>query len=209
MTQALITAKNLAVRFDNKTVFENVSFTIDQGDFFCIEGPNGAGKTTLLKVITHDLTPSAGTLDSKINDSDMGYVPQFRNIPEDFPLSARSFVELKLYKRIWPWFSHVERAEVTQALASSHLTNKQNLRVGQMSGGEKQRAYLAQAIVSHPKLLILDEPTASLDVEAKYKVMDVVQELNKKGTTVIFISHDPDLLKKYGTKRIELAGEAE
>ena len=73
-----------------------------------------------------------------------------------------------------------------------------------MSGGEKQRVYLAQAIVNQPQLLILDEPTASLDVQAKYEVMDVVQELNTQGTTVIFISHDPQLIKKYGTKTLQL-----
>ncbi|MBA1394508.1 ATP-binding cassette domain-containing protein, partial [Lactobacillus sp. XV13L] len=170
----------------------------------CIVGPNGSGKTTLLRVILDELTPTAGKIQRYLTNDQIGYIPQFRNIETDFPLSAQAFVELKLQQRFWPWLSYGERQQVHQALGAAHLIAKKNLRLGQMSGGEKQRAYLAQAIVNQPQLLILDEPTASLDVAAKYEVMNVVQSLNRQGTTVIFITHDPQLLEKYGTKTLQL-----
>lgn len=203
-TSNLITAHDLEVKFDSQVIFQNVDFQVQKGDFFCIVGPNGSGKTTLLRVILKEIVPTLGTIQCALAKSQIGYVPQFRNLETDFPLDAAAFIELKLTQKWWPWLTAQEHDQVQAALRATHLDNKRTTRVGQMSGGEKQRVYLAQAIVNQPQLLILDEPTASLDVQAKYEVMDVVQELNTQGTTVIFISHDPQLIKKYGTKTLQL-----
>lgn len=203
-TSNLITAHDLEVKFDSQVIFQNVDFQVQKGDFFCIVGPNGSGKTTLLRVILKEIVPTLGTIQCALAKSQIGYVPQFRNLETDFPLDAAAFIELKLTQKRWPWLTAPEHNQVQAALKATHLDNKRTTRVGQMSGGEKQRVYLAQAIVNQPQLLILDEPTASLDVQAKYEVMDVVQELNTQGTTVIFISHDPQLIKKYGTKTLQL-----
>ena len=203
-TSNLITAHDLEVKFDSQVIFQNVDFQVQKGDFFCIVGPNGSGKTTLLRVILKEIVPTWGTIQCALSKSQIGYVPQFRNLEIDFPLDAAAFIELKLTQKRWPWLTAPEHNQVQAALKATHLDNKRTTRVGQMSGGEKQRVYLAQAIVNQPQLLILDEPTASLDVQAKYEVMDVVQELNTQGTTVIFISHDPQLIKKYGTKTLQL-----
>lgn len=203
-TSNLITAHDLEVKFDSQVIFQNVDFQVQKGDFFCIVGPNGSGKTTLLRVILKEIVPTWGTIQCALSKSQIGYVPQFRNLEIDFPLDAAAFIELKLTQKRWPWLTAQEHNQVQAALKATHLDNKRTTRVGQMSGGEKQRVYLAQAIVNQPQLLILDEPTASLDVQAKYEVMDVVQELNTQGTTVIFISHDPQLIKKYGTKTLQL-----
>ena len=203
-TSNLITAHDLEVKFDSQVIFQNVDFQVQKGDFFCIVGPNGSGKTTLLRVILKEIVPTWGTIQCALSKSQIGYVPQFRNLETDFPLDAAAFIELKLTQKWWPWLTAQEYDQVQAALRATHLDNKRTTRVGQMSGGEKQRVYLAQAIVNQPQLLILDEPTASLDVQAKYEVMDVVQELNTQGTTVIFISHDPQLIKKYGTKTLQL-----
>ncbi|UQS81964.1 ATP-binding cassette domain-containing protein [Bombilactobacillus folatiphilus] len=207
MNKILIQATDLSMKFEQKIIFQKLSFAIRQGDFFCILGPNGSGKTTLLRIILQQLTPTSGTLKSVVSLRQMGYVPQFRNLDADYPLSAKAFVALKLSHSLRPWLNRQEKDRVQQALAKTHLTAKQNLRLGQMSGGEKQHSYLAQAIVDQPQLLILDEPTASLDEQAKFEVMDVVQELNQQGTTVIFITHDPELLQRYGnSQRLILPG---
>lgn len=203
-TSNLITVHDLEVKFDSQIIFQNMDFQVQKGDFFCIVGPNGSGKTTLLRVILKEIVPTLGTIQCTLSKSQIGYVPQFRNLETDFPLDAAAFVELKLTQKCWPWLTAKEYDQVQAALRVTHLDNKRTTRIGQMSGGEKQRVYLAQAIVNQPQLLILDEPTASLDVQAKYEVMDVVQELNTQGTTVIFISHDPQLIKKYGTKTLQL-----
>ncbi|UQS83131.1 ATP-binding cassette domain-containing protein [Bombilactobacillus thymidiniphilus] len=169
-------------------------------------GPNGSGKTTLLKILLGQLTPTSGQVQRQVDNSKIGYVPQFRNLDIEYPLSARSFVALKLSHSLIPWLSRSERQLVQNSLAQVHLTSKSSFRVGQMSGGEKQRAYLAQAIVNQPEILILDEPTASLDEHAKFLVMDVVQELNDRGTTVILISHDSSVLQRFGKHKLELTG---
>lgn len=205
----LIKAHDLMVKFDQQVVFQKLNFSINRGDFFCIVGPNGSGKTTLLRVILEELAPTSGELQRYLTSKQIGYVPQFRNLETDFPLSAQAFVELKLIQKPWPWLTTTEKTQVQQALSKTHLTAKKDWRIGQMSGGEKQRVYLAQAIVNQPQLLILDEPTASLDVQAKYEIMDVVQELNQQGTTIIFITHDPQLLEKYGTKTLHLGEEGQ
>ncbi|WP_260523916.1 metal ABC transporter ATP-binding protein [Bombilactobacillus thymidiniphilus] len=194
------------MRFDQHLIFENISFEVLQGDFFCIVGPNGSGKTTLLKILLGQLTPTSGQVQRQVDNSKIGYVPQFRNLDIEYPLSARSFVALKLSHSLIPWLSRSERQLVQNSLAQVHLTSKSSFRVGQMSGGEKQRAYLAQAIVNQPEILILDEPTASLDEHAKFLVMDVVQELNDRGTTVILISHDSSVLQRFGKHKLELTG---
>ena len=197
-TPILIQAQNLRMQFDQQIVFQEVSFQIRQGEFFCIVGPNGSGKTPLIRLILGQMQPTAGQITRNLALDQMGYMPQFRNIATDYPLSTQAFVALKLIHNWQPWLTKTEKEQVATALQATRL--------GRMSGGEKQRVYLAQAIVNQPQLLILDEPTASLDVHAKFQVMDVVQELNRAQTTVVFISHDPDLLAHYGTQQLDLTG---
>ncbi|NVY96397.1 ATP-binding cassette domain-containing protein [Lactobacillus sp. DCY120] len=200
----LIQANQLQMKFGNQLVFQQVSFQVQRGDFFSIVGPNGAGKTTLLRLILGQLKPTQGHLHLNLALQKMGYVPQFRNLDSEYPLSAQAFVELKLTHSYWPWLTASEKKQVAQALTAVHLQNQVRARVGRMSGGEKQRVYLAQALVAEPELLILDEPTASLDTQAKLEVMDVVAELNQRGTTVILITHDEALLARYSTKKLVL-----
>lgn len=205
-TPILIQAQNLRMQFDQQIVFQEVSFQIRQGDFFCIVGPNGSGKTTLIRLILGQMQPTVGQITRHLALDQMGYMPQFRNIATDYPLSTQAFVALKLIHNWQPWLTKTEKEQVATALQATRIWDKRKARLGRMSGGEKQRVYLAQAIVNQPQLLILDEPTASLDVYAKFQVMDVVQELNRAQTTVVFISHDPDLLAHYGTQQLDLTG---
>ena len=205
-TPILIQAQNLRMQFDQQIVFQEVSFQIRQGDFFCIVGPNGSGKTTLIRLILGQIQPTAGQIKRKLALDQMVYMPQFLNIATDYPLSTQAFVALKLIYNWQPWLTKTEKEQVATALQATRIWDKRKARLGRMSGGEKQRVYLAQAIVNQPQLLILDEPTASLDVHAKFQVMDVVQELNRAQTTVVFISHDPDLLAHYGTQQLDLTG---
>jgi zinc/manganese transport system ATP-binding protein len=130
----------------------------------------------------------------------IGYVPQFRNVDIDYPLSVRNFVSLNLLHNWRPWLSRKERSRVKRVLKQADLEQIADRPLGLASGGEKQRAYLAQALLNRPQLLILDESTASLDNEMKFELLDLVSRFQQNGLTVIFITHDMDLAQRYGTR---------
>lgn len=198
----MIEAKNLTKRFGNQLVFQDVNFKINQGDFLSLIGPNGSGKTTLVKILMGLEPKTSGELKLDHKQT-IGYVPQFRNVDNDYPLSIEAFIRLNLKFTL----SSTKRREndrlIQEILEKTGLTDLKDRPLGLASGGEKQKAYLAQALLNNPKILILDESTASLDVEVKMQLMDLVAELNKKyQLTVIFITHDYELTKKYTTKAL-------
>jgi ABC-type Mn/Zn transport systems, ATPase component len=196
----VIEAKNLTKKFGKQLVFENVNFKINDGEFISLVGANGSGKTTLVKILMGLEKKTSGEIiiDKK---QTIGYVPQFRNIDLDYPLDIEQFIRLNLKMTLSPTKRRQNNELVQNILKRTHLTNLKGRPLGLASGGEKQKAYLAQSLLNDPKILILDESTASLDVEVKVQLMDLVQELNKKDNlTVIFITHDYELSQKY-TKR--------
>jgi ABC-type Mn/Zn transport systems, ATPase component len=198
----LIEAKNLTKRFGSQLVFQDVNFKINQGDFLSLIGPNGSGKTTLVKILMGLEPKTSGELNFDHKQT-IGYVPQFRNIDNDYPLSIEAFIRLNLKFTLSPTKRHENDQLIQEILEKTGLTDLKDRPLGLASGGEKQKAYLAQALLNDPKILILDESTASLDVEVKMQLMDLVAELNKKyQLTVIFITHDYELTKKYTTKAL-------
>ncbi|GKQ43473.1 ABC transporter ATP-binding protein [Companilactobacillus sp. RD055328] len=192
---------NLSKAFPDKTLFKNVNFTLEDGDFLSIIGKNGTGKTTLVKILMGLEKPTSGHIKFNKSKLKFGYVPQFRNIETDYPLSIQSFVELNLKKTGFIFKNKKDRLRLRDALQKTGLWDLRGLRLGLASGGEKQKAYLAQAIVNNPDVLILDESTASLDGSAKEKLMELVKSLNEEqGLTIIFVTHDYLLAKKFAHK---------
>lgn len=207
MTEPIINVNNLTVRFPEKTVFSDVNVQINRGQFLSIVGDNGAGKTTLLRTLLGQLKPSGGKVEVHPSRKELkiGYVPQFRNIDSDYPLSLRNFVALGLTKHIMPWLLPKEQHQLDAILKETELTHLAGTRLGTASGGEKQKAYLAQALVEQPDLLILDESTASLDNVMKYELLDLVAHYQKQhNLTVIFVTHDLPLAKRYSTDYLML-----
>ncbi|GEO65397.1 metal ABC transporter ATP-binding protein [Companilactobacillus nantensis] len=197
----MIEAKNLSKSFGKQLIFKDLNFTINDGDFVSLIGPNGSGKTTLVKIMMGLEKKTSGVL--KIDKQTIGYVPQFRNIDIDYPLNIEQFVRLNLKFTLSPAKRRQDNATIEKILEKTKLTNLKDRPLGLASGGEKQKAYLAQALLNDPKILILDESTASLDVEVKMQLMDLVEELNHKyNLTVIFITHDYELTKKYTSRAL-------
>lgn len=193
MEKTALTVKDLSMQFEDKLVFKNVNFTLAKGSMTALLGANGTGKTTLIRILMGILHPTEGKVIFS-PDTKIGYVPQFRNLEADYPLSIRSFIELNT-----PLFKTSKvKQRVNRILKETNLTEIQNTRMGEASGGQKQRAYLAQALISNPNFIILDEATASLDPSAKEELMSLIKHLNEEhGITVLFTTHDIPLARKY------------
>lgn len=200
---AVVSVEDLNVAYGNHQVISELSFTVNEGDFMVVIGENGVGKTTLVRALLGLLKPRSGEIDIPASTK-IGYVPQFRNIDEEYPLSIRDFVSLNSGKGIVPWLSKKERARVDRMIRMTDLTAIADRPLGLASGGEKQRAYLAQALLQSPQLLILDESTASLDNEMKYELLDLVTRFQQDDLSVMFITHDWDLARHFGTRFLQM-----
>lgn len=200
---AVVSVEDLNVAYGNHQVISDLSFTVNEGDFMVVIGENGVGKTTLVRALLGLIKPHSGEIDVPASNL-IGYVPQFRNIDEEYPLSIRDFVSLNVKKTGFPWLSKKERAKVDRMIRMTDLTAIADRPLGLASGGEKQRAYLAQALLCSPKLLILDESTASLDNEMKYELLDLVTRFQQENLSVMFITHDWDLARHFGTRYLQM-----
>lgn len=189
----ILEVENLSMRFDKKPVFTNLNFNLKKGSMTALLGPNGTGKTTLINILMNMLVPTTGSFQFA-KDARLGYVPQFRNIDAEYPLSIEAFIGLNapLIKN-----SEIKNAIKTQ-LEETNLYDIKNTRLGEASGGQKQRSYLAQALLDNPNMIILDEATASLDPMAKDELMRLIKHLNEKhNITVLFVTHDVPLAMRY------------
>lgn len=203
---AVVTVDDLTIAYGSHQVINDLSFTVNDGDFLVVVGENGVGKTTLVRSLLGFLKPKKGAI-SIPRGMKVGYVPQFRNIDAEYPLSIRDFVALNTTPRMVPWLSKRERNRVDRMIRENNLTKIADRPLGLASGGEKQRAYLAQALLPDPNLLILDESTASLDNEMKYELLDLVTRFQQDGLSVMFITHDWELAKKYGTRFLHMTAD--
>lgn len=184
---------DLSMKFDDQEIFKKLNFSLETGSMTALLGPNGAGKTTLVRTLMGMLSPSHGYFELADNVK-VGYVPQFRNIDPEYPLSIKSFIELNTPF----WKSQKVKDQVNHILQETHLKGLADIRMGEASGGQKQRAYLAQALLDQPNFIILDEATASLDPKAKEELMSLIAHLNHEHKmTVLFVTHDIPLAKRY------------
>lgn len=189
----ILEVNNLSMSFDKKMVFSDINFKLKRGSMTALLGPNGTGKTTLINILMQLHTPTKGSF-RFAQDTKLGYVPQFRNIDAEYPLSIAAFVGLNA-----PLFKTGKTKQaINKQLVEANLADIKNVRMGEASGGQKQRAYLAQALLDNPNMIILDEATASLDPTAKDELMSLIKHLNQKhAITVLFVTHDVPLARKY------------
>jgi zinc/manganese transport system ATP-binding protein len=195
----LLTLDNVGVRLGGRQVLCDVSFSVRKGEFTGIIGPNGAGKTTLLRVILGLIEPSGGQVlidghpvNSK-NKAAIGYVPQKLVIDPDMPLRARDVVALGLdgHRLGFAFPSRQRRELVEAALDDVGAAKYANARVGELSGGEQQRVLIAHALISRPKLLLLDEPLANLDIRSEQEIVAVLGRLAREQKIAVLLSaHD-------------------
>ncbi len=195
----LLRLEGIGVRLGGRPVLSDVTFSLGKGEFTGIIGPNGAGKTTLLRVILGLVEPSGGQvlvdgepLHHK-NRAAIGYVPQKLVIDPDMPLRARDVVSLGLdgHRLGFGFPSRQRRALVEAALADVGADGYADARVGELSGGEQQRVLIAHALISRPRLLLLDEPLANLDLRSEQEIVAVLAKLARAHEISVLLSaHD-------------------
>ncbi len=198
MEKPLVQIKEIDAAYQRKTVLQNVSLSINDRDFIGIIGPNGGGKTTLVKIILGLMKPVKGTVEYALDRSEIGYLPQGSRLDEQFPISIREVIASGLEHglRIGRKTEAKEKESIEFALEKVGLKSLQSRSIGELSGGELQRTMLARAIVSSPRLLILDEPDTHVDNRFEMELYGLLKELNEH-MTILLISHDIGTISPY------------
>lgn len=192
-----ITIEGLSFSYGRTPVLEEVSLSVAEGDFVSVVGPNGGGKTTLLRLLLGLLEPSRGTVrifghrpaESRPR---LGYMPQAARFDPLFPVSVMDLVlmgRLRQGRPLGP-FRGPDRRAAERALEEVSLLDLRRQPLSSLSGGQQQRALIARALACQPDLLLLDEPTSSLDLRSEGELYTLLQELNRR-MTVVVVSHDP------------------
>jgi len=198
VTGDLLRLEGIGVRLGGRQILGDVSFGIRPGEFTGLIGPNGAGKTTLLRVILGLQAPSSGRVliqgsERPRRGSLIGYVPQKLVIDPDMPLRARDVVSLGLdgHRLGFSFPSRHRRDQVREALRAVGADRYADARVGELSGGEQQRVLIAHALISRPRLLLLDEPLANLDLRSEQEIVALLGRLAHEQEIAVLISaHD-------------------
>ncbi len=206
MRPPVIACDQLSVDLGGVRVLENVTLSVGEGDFLGLVGPNGGGKTTLLRVILGLENASAGSVRvfgglPGSFPGRIGYVPQRLFFDREFPISVRDLVLMGRLskKKLFQHYNTLDRTRVDEAIHAAGLERLIERRIGDLSGGELQRALIARALAGEPELLLLDEPTASIDPQMKTTIYDLIEQL-KERLTIVLVTHDTALIGRYVTK---------
>ena len=192
---SIIEVKNVTKRFNDKLVLDNVSYEVNKGEIFGFIGPNGAGKSTLINIMTSLLIPDSGTvkicgydiLEEPINAKEcIGYVPQDISLIEDLT----AYDNLEFFGALYGLKGKELKERIKEALEVTGLGDRKKEKVKKFSGGMKRRLNIAAAIMHHPKVLIMDEPTVGVDPQSRNHIFNFTKNICKEwGTTVIYTSH--------------------
>ncbi|RXK11729.1 ABC transporter [Halarcobacter mediterraneus] len=194
----IIEIENLFFSYDKQYILEDINLNISNDDFLAIIGPNGGGKSTLLKLILNILNFNKGKIKKHLKKDEIGYVPQNTNLNIDFPITALEVVlmgHISKKKKLFG-YSKEDISCAMQSLKQVSMESFANKKIGDLSGGERQRVFIARALCSNPKLMLLDEPTASIDVKGQNEIYELLKDLNKS-ISIVVVSHDISVLLNY------------
>ena len=208
--------KDVWKTYDNGIkAINGIDISIDKGEFVYIVGPSGAGKSTFMRMMYREEKPTSGKI--VINGKDVGklknkYIPKLRReigvVFQDFKLLPR----LTVYENVAFALEVIEeskantRKRVMETLSLVNLKNKARFLPDELSGGEQQRVSIARAIVNNPHILLTDEPTGNLDPETAWGIMDLLDQINNRGTTVIMATHNKDIVNTFRKRVIAIDG---
>jgi len=197
MKKSAISIKKLSVRYGQNVALKKIDLEVKKGDFLGIIGPNGGGKSTLLKAISGLVEPFEGKIlvcgqPHYLRNTKIGYVPQFAAMDKQFPISVAEVVLTgRLPNKFLPFYRYTKKdseiaLQMLDDVGISHLSGR---RVSQLSGGEFQKMLIARALARQPEILLLDEPTASVDAASRKQIFALLDKLNSH-LTIIFVTHD-------------------
>ena len=200
---AYLAAENVTLGYDAHAVAENISFSVEKGDYLCIVGENGSGKTTLMRTILHLMEPLSGKIEisDEIGHGGIGYLPQQTSIQRDFPASVKEVVlsgcQANREKKFF--YTREDRARAERSMERMGISDLALRCYRELSGGQQQRVLLARALCATEKLLLLDEPVAGLDPKVTAEMYELIRGLNEDGVTIIMISHDIDAAVRFAS----------
>jgi ABC-type Mn2+/Zn2+ transport system ATPase subunit len=189
----------VSLAYDRIPVVENASFRIEPGAFAGIVGPSGAGKTTILRALLGGVPRTRGRVSifgHEIHTGrpapGIGYVPQLQTVDWHFPVTVNEVVLLGRTMRSgpWPWPRRQDTRDVAQVLDRLGIGGLGRRHIRELSGGQQQRVFLARALISNPKILLLDEPTSGVDIKTRDDVLHLLGELNADGVTIVLTTHE-------------------
>ena len=194
----VITLEHVRIQFGKRTILDDVNMTVNEGEFIVVLGPNGAGKSTLLKLLLGLLKPASGVIrvlgkPPRRGNNAIGYAPQHRKLEADLVLRARDVVGFGLDGNRWgPGIPGARRnAIIDKALLEVDASAFADAPIGQLSGGEQQRLLIAQALLTNPQLLLLDEPLANLDISHEQEIVALVEKVCRtRNVAVMLVTHD-------------------
>jgi len=204
MSAPVTEVENVSFSYNELTVLENVSFTVEEKAFLAFIGPNGGGKTTLIKLLLGLLKPDSGRIRIYGTSPEkaahrIGYVPQDVAINKAFPISVLDVVlmgRLRFHGK--SRLSKADKKAARNVLEELEMLDYQNRRIDDLSGGQRERVFIARALATDPDIMILDEPTASLDTAGRTELYAILKEINKT-KTIMVVTHDMMVLSSYVT----------
>lgn len=212
--QALIEFRGVSKNYSNGThALDDVNIKINKGEFVFVVGASGAGKSTFIKLMMHEEKPNTGEVIvngykmSKIKNREVPYFRRTMGIVfQDFRLipNMTVFGNVAFSLRVVGASSKDIRRRVASALSMVGLGDKARCYPNELSGGEQQRVGLARALVNNPQIIIADEPTGNVDPEMSYEIVDLLTEINRRGTTIVMVTHEHQLVRDFGRRVIML-----
>lgn len=202
----VIDIKHLSFSYDKQIILEDINLRVEEKDFLAIIGPNGGGKSTLLKLILGINTLKKGSISVLGKEPSksltlIGYVPQNTNVNTDFPIKVIEVVMMGHVGGEKPLFGY-GKDEVLCAMGALSQVGMEDFaqtKIGSLSGGQRQRVMIARALCAHPQILILDEPTSSIDITGQKEIYELLKMLNQS-ITIIVVSHDISVILEYANK---------
>ncbi len=212
-TNPVIELENVTVRFDGRTILDNLNFTLQNGEFAYLIGHTGSGKSSFLKLLYRDILPDFGTVrvaDYNITEMKEKKVPFLRRslgiVFQDFQLlpDRNVYDNVAFALQVTGNGRGFIKQRVLELLSMVGLSHRKTAMPDDLSGGEQQRVVIARALANEPRIMLADEPTGNLDPEATKSIMDLLEQINNRGMAILMVTHNYDVVKHYPHRTMKL-----